>query len=352
MRIAIDAMGGDFAPEPIVDGALQAMDADPELEVVLVGDRARVEPLTAGKAALAARIEYDHTTEVVEMHESPARALRSKPNSSINRCWALLAKGKVEGLVSAGHTGAVVAGGLATRRFLKGVQRPGIAVTMPSATGWSVMLDVGANVAPKPEHLFQYAVMGRIFARQILNCPDPTIGLLNVGSEEAKGTGLAKQTAQMFLNSPWKQSFKGNIEGRDVLRGLVDVIVCDGFVGNVVLKCCEGMVEFLMKEVSEALLGKLVAEKDVAKRALHDLAAKYHYSEFGGAPLLGIDGVCLICHGSSDAKAIRNAIKAAKRFNIVNRQIVGELELAFAVPGQVVSATAPAPIPAAVAPLS
>lgn len=332
MRIAIDAMGGDHAPEPIVDGALDALAADADLHVILVGDKSRLEPLIAKSPGVAARIEFDHTTEVVEMHESPARALRGKPNSSINRCWALLAKGQVEGLVSAGNTGAVVAGGLATRRFLPGVQRPGIAVTMPCPTGHSVMLDVGANVAPKPEHLFQYGVMGSIFAKQILDRPDPSIGLLNVGSEEAKGTGLAKQTTQLFMASPLRPQFKGNIEGRDVLRGLVDVIVCDGFVGNIVLKCCEGMVDFLMKEVRESVLGTLSAEKDAAKKSLQELYSKYHYSEFGGAPLLGIDGVCLICHGSSDAKAIRNAIKAAKRYNVVNRQIVGELQQALAAP--------------------
>lgn len=337
MRIAIDAMGGDDAPEPIVEGALAALKADPELQLVLVGDQPRIEPLAAQAPDAASRIEFDHTTEVVEMHESPAKALRGKPNSSINRCWALLAKGRVEGLVSAGNTGAVVAGGLATRRFLKGVQRPGIAVTMPSPSGWSVMLDVGANVAPKPEHLFQYAVMGGIFARQILNKPDPTFGLLNVGSEEAKGTGLAKQTAQLFTASALRSQFKGNIEGRDVLRGLVDVIVCDGFVGNIVLKCCEGMVDFMMKQVSEMLNGSLTTEKELAKKSLYELYAKYHYSNFGGAPLLGIDGVCLICHGSSDSRAICNAIKAAKRYNAVNRQIVGELEQALAKPELVVA---------------
>ncbi len=199
------------------------------------------------------------------------------------------------------------------------------------------MLDVGANVAPKPEHLFQYGMMGRIFAKQILQRPDPSIGLLNIGSEDSKGNALAKETIQLFQSSPLKSSFKGNIEGRDVNRGLVDVIVCEGFVGNIVLKCCEGMVEFLMKEV-KAELAKLHAEKALAKQLMSDLHQKYHYAEFGGAPLLGIDGVCIICHGASDDRAIRNACHAAKRFHPLNRMIIKEMDEALNAMGDLTTA--------------
>lgn len=328
MRIAVDAMGGDFAPKPIVEGALQALVEDAEIHLTLVGDRDLIEPLIQVSADVAARLDFDHTTESVGMHESASLAMR-KANSSINRCWSLLADGKVEGLVSAGHTGAVVAGGLRTRRFLPNIQRPGIAVTIPSSTGWSVMLDVGANVHPKPEHLFQYGVMGMIFAKLLLGKERPTIGLLNIGSEDSKGHGLAKQTSAMFQTSRIRDSFKGNIEGRDICRGLVDVIVCDGFVGNIVLKCCEGMVDFLSLAVGQEILGSLTVERDVAKQALGRVYNRYHHSEIGGAPLLGIDGVCLICHGGSDAKAIKNAVKAAKRFNPVNKLIVREMQLAL-----------------------
>lgn len=321
MRIAVDAMGGDFAPEPIVAGALEALAVNERLEIVLVGDKARVEPLAAEPAAVRPRVAFDHTDQVVGMEESPAKAMRAKPNSSINRCWSLLAAGQVDAIVSAGNTGAVVAGGLLTRRFLGKVQRPGIAVTLPTPTGRSVMLDVGANVAPKPDHLYHYGLMGSIFARKVLGVEDPRIGLLNVGSEDKKGNELAKQTRDLFHKSNLKQSFQGNIEGRDICQGVVDVIVCDGFVGNIVLKTCEGLVDFLMKQVGMELHHRLENERDVAIDSLRGLHAKYHYSAFGGAPLLGIDGVCLICHGGSDATAIRNALLAVEQFTEVNKAI-------------------------------
>ena len=326
MRIAVDAMGGDHAPEPIVQGALNALSDDPDLHVTLVGLADRLEPLAdAGCAEDAERLSVVHAAEVVGMDESPSKALRAKPDSSINRCWRLLSEGQVDGIVSAGNTGAVVAGGLRTRRFLKNIQRPGIAVTIPTTSGWSVMIDVGANVHPKPEHLFQYALMGSIFARRLLSRDKPTIGLMNIGTEESKGNALAKETAALFSQSSIAGQFVGNIEGRDVCGGEVDVIVCDGFVGNVVLKTCEGMVDFLMKAVGQVLINNLRAERDIAKQALTGLHNRYHHSEFGGAPLLGIDGVCLICHGSSGARAIRNAVKAAQKYADVNELIVREL---------------------------
>lgn len=325
MRIAVDAMGGDFAPQPIVEGAVAALAERPDLELVLVGDQTRVEPIVSGRGPTGARIRFDHTTEVVGMEESPARAMRAKPNSSINRCWGLLAKGEVDAIVSAGNTGAVVAGGLLTRRFLGTIQRPGIAVTMPSSAGRSVMLDVGANVVPKPEHLFHYGVMGAVFAEKILGVSQPRIGLLNIGSEDKKGNELAKQTSSLFLKSPIREQFQGNIEGRDICQGVVDVIVCDGFVGNIVLKTCEGLVDFLMRQVASELQGHIGDERHAAIGALQALHARYHYSAFGGAPLLGIDGVCIICHGASDAKTIRNAVLAVEQFAEVNQAIDSHL---------------------------
>jgi glycerol-3-phosphate acyltransferase PlsX len=332
MRLAVDAMGGDHAPEPIVRGAVQALEDDDELHLTLVGDRDRIERLVTASDSAKERLTYDHTTDVVGMDESPAHAMRRKPNASVFRCWTLLADGKVSALVSAGHTGAVVAGGFRTRRFLKGVERPGIAVTVPTPTGFSIMIDVGANVKPQPEHLYQYGLMGVSMARQMFSLDKPMIGLLNVGSEEDKGNELAKKTQALFHGSHLRENFFGNVEGRDICRGVVDVIVCDGFVGNIALKCCEGMVEFLMSAVGGELLSTLEVERELAQRTLHKLHTKYHYSEFGGAPLLGIDGVCLICHGSSDDKAIRNAVRAAKRFAAVNRAIADELRLAPTAP--------------------
>lgn len=328
MQIALDAMGGDFAPGPIVTGAIQAVAADPELRVVLVGDQAKVGPLLAEAGAARERLEVFHCSQTIGMDESPVVGLRKKPDNSISRCWQLLAQRKVDGIVSAGNTGAMVAGGLFLKRFLKNVRRPGIAAIMPTLRGPCVLLDVGANISPKPEHLFQYGIMGSIFARHILQRTQPTIGLMNVGSEEQKGHDLAKETHSLFNASPLREQFIGNVEGRDLHKGAADVVVCDGFVGNVILKTCEGVFDFFINVASQELLSALNGERDRAEQALRALGARYHYSEFGGAPLLGIDGVCIICHGSSDDRAIKNALGVAGRYVRVrlNDLIVQELE--------------------------
>src|SRR5919204_1456571 len=278
-------MGGDYAPGPIVAGAVHAVAADPEMRVVLVGDRAQIEACLAKEGATSDRIELFHCTQVVTMEETPVVALRKKPDNSISRCWQLLAERKVEAIVSAGNTGAMVAGGLRLRRFLKNVKRPGIAAVMPTLRGTSVLVDVGANVNPKPTHLFQYGVMGSIFARHILQRERPTIGLMNIGSEEQKGHDLAKETHTLFNNSHLREQFIGNIEGRDINRGACDVIVTDGFVGNVVLKVCEGVFDFSMKMVAKEVLGALVGERQHGQQALQALVERYDYSSQGGAPL-------------------------------------------------------------------
>jgi phosphate acyltransferase len=328
MRIALDAMGGDHAPGPIVAGALQAVAADPELRVVLVGDQARIEPLIGPETTNRDRIDLFHCTQVVGMDDTPVVALRKKPDNSISRCWGLLAQGKVDGIVSAGNTGAMVAGGLFLKRFLKNISRPGIATIMPTLKGPSILLDVGANISPKAEHLYQYGVMGSIFAKHILQRPQPTIGLLNIGSEEAKGHDLAKETHALFNASPLQDRFVGNIEGRDINRGAADVIVCDGFVGNIVLKVCEGVFDFVMKVTYKEVVEPLEVEKAKAGKALQALVSRYDYSEFGGAPLLGIDGICIICHGSSGDRAIKNALAVAAKYARarLNELIVQELE--------------------------
>jgi glycerol-3-phosphate acyltransferase PlsX len=310
-----------------VAGAVQAVAADPDLSVLLVGDQAQVEPLLAG-ANQRDRLPLFHCTQAVGMDESPVVALRKKPDNSISRCWQLLAQQKVEGIVGAGNTGAMVAGGLFLKRFLKNVRRPGIAAVMPTMKGPCVLIDVGANVSPKPEHLFQYGVMGSIFARKILQRPQPTIGLMNVGSEEQKGHDLAKETNALFNASSLRGQFLGNVEGRDIHRGAADVVVCDGFVGNVVLKTSEGVFEFTLKMVFQEMLAALDVEKDKAKKALEGLIYRYDYSAFGGAPLLGIDGVCIICHGSSGERAIKNALGIAATYARarLNELIVKELE--------------------------
>jgi glycerol-3-phosphate acyltransferase PlsX len=334
MQIALDAMGGDHAPEPIVAGAVEAVNADPDLRVVLVGDRTQVEPCLAGAGAASQRIELFHCTQAITMEEAPVVALRKKPDNSISRCWQLLAESKVDAIVSAGNTGAMVAGGLRLRLFLKNVRRPGIAAVMPTLRGPCVLLDVGANVSPKPEHLFQYGVMGSIFAKHILQRDQPTIGLMNVGSEEQKGHDLAKETHALFNASSMRDRFIGNVEGRDINKGVCDVIVTDGFVGNVVLKVCEGVFDFVMKMAGKELLGALSTERSRAEQALRALADRYDYNEHGGAPLLGIDGICIICHGSSGERAIKNALAVAAQYARakLNDRIVEELDASPAVP--------------------
>ena len=256
MRIALDAMGGDHAPGPIVAGALQAIQAAADVTVVLVGDSAQIEPHLAGDVSRD-RLEIFHCSQRVGMDESPVEALRKKPDNSISRCWQLLAEKKVDAVVSAGNTGAMVAGGLRLRKFLKNVKRPAIATMMPTAKGTSIILDVGANVHPKPSHLLQYGVMGSIFVRHILQRDNPTIGLMNVGEEDGKGHNLAQKTHELFGRSSFKDRFIGNIEGRDIHRGACDVVVTDGFVGNVILKLCEGVFEFIMKLVAKEVVGPL-----------------------------------------------------------------------------------------------
>jgi glycerol-3-phosphate acyltransferase PlsX len=338
MRIALDAMGGDHAPGPIVAGAVQAVEAEPELQVVLVGDQARIDPLLSG-VERSSRLEIFHCTQVVGMEEKPVEALRRKPDNSIKRCWELLAHRKVDGIVSAGNTGAMVAGGHFLKRFLNGVLRPGIAAVLPTERGPCVLLDVGANINAKPEHLFQYGIMGSLYSQHILQVARPTIGLMNVGEEEAKGHDLARDTHVLFNSSGLRERFVGNIEGRDIHKGRADVVVCDGFVGNVVLKYSEGVFHFVMKLVHQELLSPLEAEKPRAEQAWKALLSRYDYSTYGGAPLLGIDGACIICHGSSGDRAIKNALSVAARYA---RAHINELivqELAANPPGEAAPAT-------------
>jgi phosphate acyltransferase len=328
MRIALDAMGGDNAPGPNILGALQATAQSDELHVALVGDPTVLESSLADAGGdPTGRISIVEADGVVGMEEKPTVALRQKPNCSIARCWQLMASRDVDAVVSAGNTGAVVAAGLRTRLFLKGVKRPGIAVTLPNLKGSSVLVDVGANPAARPEHLFQYALMGSIYAREILGIASPRIGLMNIGSEEGKGNELYRDTHRFLSESPLQESYVGNVEGRGLYHGEADVLICEGFVGNVILKVSEGMAEFMMKTVGKALLETLSTERDKAGQVLQQLSQKYRYQESGGAPLLGIDGSCVICHGSSDSDSIRNALKMAMEMKAhhINAQIVEQL---------------------------
>ena len=261
------------------------------------------------------------------MDEKPTQALRSKPDNSISVCWRLMAGQEVDGIVSAGNTGAVVAAGLRTRLFLKGIRRPGIAVTLPTAGGRTVLMDVGANPGARAEHLVQYAVMGGIYAQRVLGVESPRIGLMNIGTEDGKGNELYREAHQLLAASSLKNSYIGNVEGRGLYHGEADVVICEGFVGNVVLKVSEGMAQFMMQSVMQTLHQALDTERDQGAAALKGLARNYEYSESGGAPLLGIDGVAIICHGASDGRSIANALKVASTFRDrdINGQIVQDI---------------------------
>lgn len=328
MRIALDAMGGDYAPGPNIDGAIAALQAHPELQVVLVGDQPQLEPLLAKAGFSSDRLTLRHSDSWITMEEKPTEALRKKPNCSIAVCWQMMAGREVDAVVSAGHTGAVVAAGLKTRLYLKNVKRPGIAVALPTQKGRAVLVDVGANPAARPEHLFQYGIMGLVYARDVLGIADPRVGLMNIGSEEGKGNDLYRETHSLLQNSRLRSVYVGNVEGRDLYQGNVDVIICEGFVGNVVLKVSEGMADFLFKTVARDVIGQLTAERDQGMQALHNVGKRYHYSEEGGAPLLGIDGICIICHGSSNGLSIRNALKVATTFK--DRDINSSISAALA----------------------
>ena len=315
MRIALDAMGGDQAPGVIVEGGLAAIEeAGRDLEIILVG---RIETLEAEISRLGLSshpFELLDARDVIDFHDQPAVTLRKKKDSSIAVGLHLQRDGKADGFVSAGNTGAVVANGLFTLGRIPGVSRPGIATFIPNQGGVGILLDVGATIDCTPEHLFQFAIMGACYAELVLDIPNPRVGLLNVGEESSKGTEVVQNTYKALERSDL--NFIGNAEGRDILAGSVDVVVCDGFVGNVVLKFTEsvvGMVYSVMRgSLTSSVRGKLGGL--LVKPAFKELKTRFDYAEYGGAPLLGLNGVCTIAHGSSSGRAIKNAVLATTRY--------------------------------------
>src|SRR4051812_24101743 len=286
MRIALDAMGGDHAPGPIVTGAVEAAQEQPDLTVVLVGDTTRIEAeLAKAPEAHRDRLPIVHASQVVGMEEKPVEALRKKRDNSISRCWGLMAGGDVKAVVSAGNTGAMVASALFNAKmFLPGVRRPGIAAIFPSHRGPVVIVDVGANMNAKAEDLYQYGIMGAVYAEQILGVPEPKIGLLNVGSEDDKGTELTRDARALFRAGPLAARFVGNVEGRDIYNGEARVVVCEGFVGNVLLKAGEGAVEFLFSELKQEVVKLLpLLTPEAGQRVgggLKELKTRFEYEEF------------------------------------------------------------------------
>lgn len=316
MKIAIDAMGGDFAPEQIVIGAVQAAKKY-HCEIVLVGDEARIhEVLKSENNWESLGITVHHASQVIEMGEHPADAVRTKKDSSVVVATKLVKEGICDAVLSAGSTGAAVTAAQLILKRIKGIGRPTIATPMPTPEGVTLLLDSGANVDSKPEHLVQSGLMGAIYAEHVFGKKNPCVGLLNIGEEESKGNEQAKETYQL-LKKLHTINFGGNAEGRDIPKGNFDVVICDGFVGNVVLKFGEGLAKTIMKLIKEAvneggLLPKLGAL--LLMPTLKKLGKRLDATEYGGAPLLGVNGCCLISHGSSNAKSICSAIGVAKGY--------------------------------------
>jgi glycerol-3-phosphate acyltransferase PlsX len=327
MRIAIDAMGGDHAPEEIIKGVLEAsklLDADDEL--VLIGVQERIERQLASDGAGTNSIRIVHAPEIIGMDEAPVEALRKKRKSSIAVMVRMASHNEVDAVISAGNTGACVAGCQIRMRNLPGVVRPGIAVVLPTFGGPVTMSDVGANVACKPVNLYQYAVMACVYSKKMLGIEDPRVGLMSIGAEDAKGNELVKRTREL-LKSDTQLNFINNLEGHDIFNGVCDVAVCEGFVGNVILKLAEGLADMLFKAIEYELMQESPRLAQEFKPLIAQIYKKYDYHEYGGALLLGIDGTVVICHGSSKSRTIKNAILASKKFHTlkINDQIVRSL---------------------------
>jgi glycerol-3-phosphate acyltransferase PlsX len=326
VRIAVDAMGGDRAPEVIVQGCLEALSDYDDVVVHLVGREADVRPLLGGEPE---RLEVVAADDVIGMDEHPGQALRKKPGASIAVAAKLLKDGVASALVSAGNTGAVIGATMFAARRLPGVHRPGIAVTFPTSRGPTVLCDAGANIHCKPEHYVHYALMASAYAEEILGVESPRVALLNIGTEESKGSDELRVVRQQLqaASGAGLIRFTGAVEGNHIFEGEADVVVCDGFVGNTVLKCAEGSARAVVEHLASLVGGRPAEEQPALKRVLGQLVEYTHYSEYGGAPLLGIDGCAIIAHGRSDARAIKNAIRVARDFarRGVNERIVARL---------------------------
>src|ERR1700694_1593212 len=318
MRIAVDAMGGDHAPAEVVRGAAEAAQ-EYGIDISLVGLPAQVQPLLDGHP----RLQIVPCTQVIAMGEHPAQAVRNKSDSSINVCARMCKEHRADGWISAGNSGAIMAAALLIQGRIRGVERPALGSIVPTQTGYAYFLDVGANVDSKPEYMVQFATMGAVYARQMLGRTNPRVGLLSNGEEEGKGDELVKETARRLKGS--MRWFVGNIEPKDIYAAKADVVVADGFVGNIAIKMAEATADFLFRNLREEIpkttggkIGGLLIRNGVRR-----LRNRIDWREFGGAPLLGIDGVAVVAHGRSDARAIKNAIRVAKE--AVDNQLVSKI---------------------------
>jgi len=330
VQIALDAMGGDCGSQELIAGALLAVEQT-DLNVILVGDEKRIQSdldSLAPSRALLSRVDIVHASQVVEMHDNPVEAIRKKKDSSIMVAFDLVKEGKASGAVSAGNSGATLAAGMRKLGRLKGISRPGLASSFPTLKSPVVLMDIGANVDCKPIHLFQFGIMASAYAR-IHNTPSPRVGILSNGEETGKGNSLVKETYLMMRDS--SLDFVGNVEGRDVYQGDVDVVVCDGFVGNVCLKISEGLADAAMRMLRDEIMKSTLAKIGylLARPAFKAFKKRVDYAEYGGAPLLGINGIGVVSHGKSSFHAIKNAIVQAADMERkhVNSMILESLEL-------------------------
>ncbi|CAI9085774.1 phosphate acyltransferase PlsX [Candidatus Methylacidiphilum fumarolicum] len=330
MKIALDAMGGDYAPDSPISGAIEALNLFPDIHLILVGNEPIIKEIFYKKNGhdVQQRVEFLHTSQVVGMEDPPIESVRHKRDSSISRCIELAKKGEADAVVSAGNTGAVVAAATVYLRTLPGISRAGIASVIPTEKNPFILIDSGAIIDSTPENLLDFGIMGSIYAKKILGVSNPRVGLLSIGTENVKGNELTRSAFKLLSKS--NLNFVGNIEGRDLFENPVDVVVCDGFVGNVVLKTSESVatavVRWLKREFKKNPIRILGAF--LAKGAFESVKKKTNYEEYGGALLLGIRGTCIIAHGSSTPKAICNAIRVAREALIqnVNHIIIEEIK--------------------------
>ncbi len=328
MKIVLDAMGSDHAPASEIEGALIATEKY-GVEIILVGQENLIKPKLAELGGESnPRISIVHCDEVIGMNDSPAMALKQKKNSSICVGVELVSQKMAEGFISAGNTGAVMAASLFKIGRLQGISRPALAATIPTIQDPCVLLDVGANVDCRPQHLVHFAIMGKVYYENVLGKQNPTIGLLSIGEEKEKGNDLTSKTHELLAGLPL--NFIGNVEGRDIPKGGVDVVVCDGFVGNVILKFGEGLAKMILRSLM-AEMGPVLAngnDYSAIQSVFERFQKKVDYSEYGGVQLLGINGTSIVCHGRSNAKAIANAIRSCMEYlnHDVNQRIAAEIK--------------------------
>ncbi len=326
MKIALDAMGGDFAPQNPVAGAVQALRDYADISVIFVGDetKIRAELSKHNVSALSERMEFHPASQVVDMTDSGIDSVRKKKDSSVSRAVDLVKSGAADAVVSAGHTGALVAASTIKLRTLPGIDRAGLAVLIPAEGGVFLLIDGGANIDPTPEHIVGFAIMGTIYARELLGCPEPRVGLLNIGTEPGKGNEFSQECFELLSNAPIR--FAGNVEGHGLFKRPVEVVVCDGFTGNVLLKTIEGLAKSIFSWLKQELkaspirmLGALLA-----KGAFTAIRDRTSTDEYGGTPLLGVNGICIKAHGNSSPRAMRNAIRVARAAvdQQINKRIV------------------------------